>query len=194
MDRVSKLILAYHVGKRNEAGAFTLMADLSKRIPTRFQLTTDGFSPYLQAVFQTFGPKVDFSQLIKRYADFRDGNPQERRYSPTQCVGIKILKHIGYPLDSEICTSHVERTNLNVRLFTRRFTRLTLGFSKKLDNLKLAVALFVAHYNFCRVHGAHKHTPAMLAVLQIMCGRSKNFCRTALRLLSVPSQRIWIVG
>jgi hypothetical protein len=57
-------------------------------------------------------------------------------------------------------TSHCERTNLSVRLFNRRFTRLTLGYSKKLENLRHAVALFVAHFNFCRVHSAHGKTPA----------------------------------
>lgn len=77
-----------------------------------------------------------------------------------------IMSHyIGKPERALISTSHVERTNLSVRLFNRRFTRLTLGYSKKLANLKHSVALFIAHFNFCRVHSAHKQTPAMHAEL-----------------------------
>jgi hypothetical protein len=88
-----------------------------------------------------------------------------RRYSPPRCTEIRTQIHIGNPNWNQISTSHVERTNLSVRLFTRRFTRLTLGYSKTLANLKHAVALFVAHFNFCRVHSAHKKTPAMAAGL-----------------------------
>jgi hypothetical protein len=122
---------------------------------------------YLGAVYDTFGANVDFAQQAKTYNDrdfgaFRD----ERRYSVGRgCSTVKTQVHIGNPDRSLISTSHVERMNLSVRLFQRRFTRLTSGFSKKLENLKYSVALFIAHFNFCRVHSAHKQTPAMAAEL-----------------------------
>ena len=70
----------------------------------------------------------------------------------------------GPDLDAaSICTSHVERNNLTIRTFMKRFTRLALGFSKKLENLAAAVALHVAYYNFCRVHSTIRVTPCMEA-------------------------------
>ena len=90
----------------------------------------------------------------------------ERRYSVAKgCSKVKTTVHIGFPDRDLISTSHVERTNLSVRLFNRRFTRLTLGYSKKLQNLKYSMALFIAHFNFCRVHSAHQQTPTMAAEL-----------------------------
>jgi IS1 family transposase len=167
IDRASKLVISHLVGKRDLEHAHLFMADLSKRFAGRAQLTTDGFRGYLPAVYDAFEANVDYAQQEKKYAGY--GLPpaeQERRYSPEGCVGVKTLVHIGFPITERISTSHVERMNLSVRLFNRRFTRLTLGFSKKLANLKYAVALFFAHFNFCRVHGAHgrfKLTPAMAA-------------------------------
>ncbi len=168
VDRKSKLIMSHHISKyRTRESAQIFMADLRRRVKGRFQLTTDGLYGYLPAVFNTFGSNVDFAQQAKTYNDrdfgaFRD----ERRYSVARgCSTVRTDIHIGWPNRSLISTSHVERTNLSVRLFQRRFTRLTLGYSKKLENLKHAVALFIAHFNFCRVHSAHKQTPAMAAEL-----------------------------
>jgi hypothetical protein len=89
----------------------------------------------------------------------------ERLIAPVDCVGVIRRRRIGKPNRAMICASHSERVNLSVRIFTRRLTRLTLGFSKKLANLKFAVALFIAHFNFCRVHSAHGQTPAVAAGL-----------------------------
>jgi IS1 family transposase len=167
LDRKSKLIMSHLVGKRDRESAREFMADLRKRVKGRCQITTDGMHGYLGAVYNAFGAQVDFAQQTKTYNDrdfgaYRD----ERRYSVGRgCATVKTDIHIGYPNRSLISTSHVERTNLSVRLFQRRFTRLTLGYSKKLLNLKHSVALFVAHFNFCRVHSAHKQTPAMSAEL-----------------------------
>jgi hypothetical protein len=63
---------------------------------------------------------------------------------------------------AEISTSYVERSNLSLRMASRRFTRLTNGFSKKLENHAAAISLYVAHYNWCRVHEAHRTTPAVV--------------------------------
>jgi hypothetical protein len=159
--------MSHFIGKRTRASGEIFMADLRKRVKGRTQITTDGWLRYLPAVYNAFGANVDFARQAKTYKDrdfgaFRD----ERRYSVAKgCVTVKTHIHIGKPNRALISTSHVERTNLSVRLFQRRFTRLTLGYSKKLANLKHSVALFIAHFNFCRVHSAHKQTPAMHAEL-----------------------------
>jgi transposase-like protein/IS1 family transposase len=167
IDRKSKLIMSHFIGKRDRECADAFMADLRKRVKGRIQLTTDGWAGYLSSVYNAFGANVDFARQAKTYKDrdfgaFRD----ERRYSIARgCKTVKTYIHIGKPNRDLISTSHVERTNLSVRLFQRRFTRLTLGYSKKLANLKHSVALFIAHFNFCRVHSAHKQTPAMAVEL-----------------------------
>jgi hypothetical protein len=89
----------------------------------------------------------------------------ERRFSPPVCIMVLKRPLLGNPDKRLICTSHVERTNLNVRLFNRRFTRLTLGFSKKLSNLRHSVALLMAFWNFCWIHNTFKTTPAQAANL-----------------------------
>jgi transposase-like protein/IS1 family transposase len=167
VDRKSKLVMSHLVGKRDREGAESFMADVRKRIKGRSQITTDGLHGYLSGVYNAFGVNVDYASQAKTYADrdfgaFRD----ERRYSVARgCTTVKTHVHIGWPNHDLISTSHVERMNLSVRLFNRRFTRLTLGYSKKLANLKHSVALFIAHFNFCRIHSAHKQTPAMDAEL-----------------------------
>ena len=161
MDRDSKFVLSYVVGKRNGYNALCLMTDLCGRLANRTQLTTDGFAPYVGAVEDAFRADIDFAQLIKIYA-----SPIEERrgrYSPSECIGAVPTSVTGSPDPEMICTSHVERANLTMRTFIRRMTRLCLGFSKKLDNLKAAVALYFAWYNFVRIHGSLKVTPAMEA-------------------------------
>jgi transposase-like protein len=167
VDRKSKLVLSHFISKlRSRENATTFMADLHSRIKGRTQVTTDGLYGYLGAVYDTFGANVDFAQQIKSYNNDLNVKQNERRYSVARgCAAVKTNIHIGNPNKDLISTSHVERMNLSVRLFQRRFTRLTSGFSKKLDNLKYSVALFIAHFNFCRVHSAHKQTPAMAAEL-----------------------------
>lgn len=165
IDRNSKLILSHLVGKRDRGCASEFAEDLRVRIKGRTQLTTDQFQGYLNAVLDAFGSEVDFSQQHKSFAPDNNGssNFTARRYSPPKISMLKTKIHIGNPNRDLISTSHVERTNLTVRLFNRRFTRLTLGYSKKLANLKHSVAILIAHFNFCRVHSAHKLTPAVAA-------------------------------
>jgi len=160
IDADTKLIPSFMVGKRTAENAVLLMRDLQWRIAGRFQLTTDGFRPYVEAVETTFGANVDFSQLVKVYS----GDEKTReRYSPSEITGEYKTPIMGEPDWEKISTSYIERQNLTMRMQMRRLTRLTNGFSKKLTNLKAAVALHFAHYNFLRVHRTLKTTPAMAA-------------------------------
>jgi IS1 family transposase len=161
VDAQSKFILNFTVGKRDPVTTQTYIQDLQKRVQTPFQLTTDGFAPYPNEVFFTFQNEAHYAQLVKQYANPIDREKDfNRRYSPSHCTGARKVIRCGNPSPDQISTSYVERTNLTVRLFNRRFTRLTLGYSKKLANLKHSVALFIAHFNFCRKHSAHGQTPA----------------------------------
>lgn len=166
IDRESKLILSHLIGRRDRPQCDLFMADVRKRVKGRCQLTTDGYAGYITSVFHAFNGDVDFAQQIKTFNDYGHQDPKanERRYSvPHGVTSMKTFVRSGTPNRKLISTSHVERTNLTVRLFNKRFARLTLGYSKKLENLKLATALFIAHFNFCRVHSAHGKTPAMAA-------------------------------
>jgi IS1 family transposase len=160
IDAETKLIPSFVVGKRTGQLALQLMRDLQWRVNNRFQLTTDGFRPYIDAVERTWGPDIDYSQLVKVYSG--DESARER-YSPSEIAGAFPTPIQGHPDRRLISTSHVERQNLTMRMQMRRLTRLTNGFSKKLANLKAAVALHIAHYNFLRLHGTLKTTPAMAA-------------------------------
>ena len=108
----------------------------------------------------SLGTRVDFAQLIKVYRATPEG---ERRYSPAEVVSTEVVPVIGQPDPKKICTSHVERQNLTMRMQIRRFTRLTNGFSKKVGNHLAALALYFAYYNFCRIHSTIRVTPAMEA-------------------------------
>lgn len=164
-DRDTKLIVNWLIGKRTGENCEVVMHDLKARINGRFQLSTDAFRGYAThkgAVYQVFGNDIDFGMLSKAYGK---DLTEQRRYSPPVCLYVNKTVQIGKPAWDMICTSHVERQNLNVRLFNRRFTRLTLGFSKKFENLKHSVALMVAYHNFCRVHLTLKKTPVQAAKL-----------------------------
>jgi transposase-like protein/IS1 family transposase len=163
IDADTKLILSHTIGKRDSGNALVLMDDLKQRVAGSFQLTTDAFMPYKNVVRHTFGNTIDFAQLIKIYA--ATNLKGERRYSPPECISTRTIIRSGNPDRKKISTSYIERTNLTIRLFNRRFTRLTLGYSKKIENLRHSTALFIAHFNLCRVHGTHKQTPAMAAGL-----------------------------
>jgi len=161
IERHSKLILAYHLGKRDTRSTDAFVGKLRYATgDTRFQLTTDGFKPYISAVEMYLRGRVDFAQLIKVYGVNRDG---EQRYSPAEVVDSVPVEIMGRPVRSRICTSHIERQNLSIRMGMRRMTRLTNGFSKKWENLEFAYALWFAYYNFCRVHMTLRVTPAMEA-------------------------------
>jgi IS1 family transposase/transposase-like protein len=165
VERGSKLLLAHHVGRRTFRDANVFAAKLSAAVGAdRFQISTDGFDGYPAAMEQHFGGQIDYAQLIKSYSG--DGLDSERRYSPPQIIATEKRVVSGNPEESQVCTSHVERLNLHVRMMSRRFTRLTTGFSRKRENLRAAVALFAASYNLCWSHRTLKGcTPAMVAGL-----------------------------
>jgi IS1 family transposase len=162
LDPESKLVLTWRVGKRTPDDAERFMSDLASRVAGRIQITTDGYTPYVAAVFLAFGKgNVDFAQLIKKYARV---DRHDHGYSPAVCVGAEPHTIFGSPDERAISTSYVERQNLTMRMGMRRMTRLTNGFSKKLVNLENAVALHYMHYNFCRPHiTLNGKTPAMAA-------------------------------
>lgn len=162
LDSDSKLIISYLVGLRDAGYAYEFMQDVASRLSNRVQLTTDGHKPYLEAVEGAFGIDVDYAMLQKIYGAERAG---EARYSPAKCIGTKRAAITGNPNPDHISTSYVERSNLTLRLMNRRFTRLTLGFSKKIENHVHAIALFAFHYNFCKIHKTLRVTPAMEAGL-----------------------------
>jgi len=157
----SKLIVSYFVGDRSGLSAMALMDDLRSRLANRVQLTTDGHRAYLEAVEGAFGDHVDFAQLVKLYGEAPEAF--KGRYSPAECKGIRKTRVTGDPDRRHVSTSYVERQNLTMRMSMRRFTRLTNGFSKKLDNHMHALALYFAFYNLVRVHKTLKVTPAMAA-------------------------------
>ena len=126
--------------------------------PKRFQLTSDGLKHYVEAVAVNLQDRCDLAQLIKIYAPPRDG---EQRYSPGEVVEAVPVKIFGNPKEARICTSHVERQNLTMRMQIRRLTRLTNAFSKKLESHKAAISLHFAYYNFCQIHRTLRVTPAM---------------------------------
>lgn len=156
----TKLVPTFIVGKREGRTALQFMHDLRSRVTGRLQISTDGFAPYIDAVERAFGMDADYAQLIKVY---EAGEPGMGRYSPPHVTEVVIKPIAGAPDIDRICTSYVERNNLTMRMQLRRFTRLTNAFSKKLDNLKAALALHFWYYNFCRVHNSIRVTPAMEA-------------------------------
>lgn len=161
LDAETKLIPTWLVGERTAWWATAFMRDLAGRLANPVQLTTDGHKMYLNAVWDAFGIDIDYAMLIKHYGD--DVQP-EKRYSPAICTGTDTRNVIGKPDAAHVSTSYVERQNLTMRMSMRRFTRLTNGFSKKLENLECAVALHFMHYNFARKHQTLKgRTPAMAA-------------------------------
>lgn len=165
IDSDSKLIVSYMVGGRDSEYAIEFMDDLRARLANRVQLTTDGHKAYLEAVEGAFGGDVDYAQLIKMYGNAPGGKTHEKKYSPAECTGIKKRTVEGNPDKKLVSTAYVERQNLTMRMHMRRSTRLTNGFSKKVENHAYAVALHFMYYNFVRVHQTLKVTPAMEASL-----------------------------
>lgn len=160
LDSDSKLVPTYRIGKRDQITTQRFIYDLSSRLQNRVQLSSDKFKAYVEAVEFGFGGDVDYGQIVKSYEAEPIG---PGRYSPPKVIATSKEYIVGNPDPRKICTSYVERQNLTVRMQVRRFTRLTNAFSKKLDNMKAAVALHFAHYNFVRVHGTLRITPAMAA-------------------------------
>lgn len=167
IDEETKLIPSYLIGKRNKESTDLFCEDLASRLvlPELFdldgrpRLSTDGWPAYPDSIDMAFGGTADHGVLIK---DYRNAE-QPGRYGPPEMIGASRRVINGNIDKDDICTSHVERHNLSIRTFLKRFTRLSPGFSKKLENLNAAFSLYVAHYNFCRWHGSLKKTPAMAA-------------------------------
>lgn len=160
LDADTKLIPCFKVGKRTSENAVALTDDLASRLTNRVQISSDSLRAYVEAVDLSFGGEVDYGQIVKSYEAEPFG---AGRYSPPHVVSADRNRIFGNPKINHISTSFVERQNLTMRMNMRRLTRLTNAFSKKLDNLKAAVALHFAHYNFCRIHQSLKSTPAMEA-------------------------------
>ena len=160
MDSESKVIPCFRVGKRSSENAWYFMQELESRLANRVQLTTDGFRPYGPAVEDAFGASIDYAMLVKMYE-----NDSVGAYGSGELVDARPIPVSGNPKPQLISTSHIERQNLTIRMQLRRFTRMTNAFSKKLENLKAALALHFAWYNFCRVHSTLRITPAMAAGL-----------------------------
>ena len=166
----SKLLVAYRIGNRDAENAVAFLEDLKGRMANRVQLTTDGLYIYPGAVEKAFGwDQVDYAMLVKIYGPGPEG---QRRYSPAECNGTSKKRIMGDPKVEDVCTSHVERSNLTLRMHSRRFTRLTNAFSKKIECHEYAVALHMMYYNFCKPHmtltkraGGIKTTPAKAAGL-----------------------------
>lgn len=156
-----KLIISYHTGKRDEENTDVFVRDLASRCNGRVQITTDGFIPYPSVIRKHLLGRLDYAVLVKQYAATPAEVEASRRYSPAPFVGIKRSIKAGNPRRDRICTSHVERTNLTVRHFNKRFARLGLGWSRKLANHLAAISIFTATYNWCKVHSTMGCTPAM---------------------------------
>jgi IS1 family transposase len=157
----TKLIVSYFVGGRDGECAIWFMDDLRLRLANRVQLTSDGHKPYLEVVEGAFGDDIDYAMLIKIYGASPDS--AKGRYSPAECTGAKKERITGAPDPHHVSTSYAERQNLTMRMHMHRFTRLTNGFSKKIENHAYAVALHMMYYNLVRIHQKLRTSPAMAA-------------------------------
>src|SRR5712672_3369318 len=184
MAGTQKAIISWGVGKRNAESTMDFLHDLRSRVIGQPEISTDGFHPYRVAIRDAFGDGALHGVITKTYSVTHLVKEAQGRYSPAAVVAVERQVVSGDP-DQYISTSYVERQNLSLRMGSRRFTRLTNGFSKKLDNHVAAVALYVAHYNLCRIHEALRTTPAKALALPIAPGalRSLWMPRLLLRLL-----------
>jgi IS1 family transposase len=160
IDADTKLVVSYLIGLRDKGCAYEFIQDCADRITGRPQITTDALKAYPDAIEAAFGADADYAQLHKIYGASLE---PEARYSPATCIGADMKVVSGNPDPAHVSTSYVERQNLTMRMHMRRFTRLTNGFSKKLENHGHAVALHFMYYNFCKIHKTLRVTPAMEA-------------------------------
>ncbi len=155
IDPETKAVPVFHVGKRTIADANKFMVEVAARMANRIQLSSDGLNAYPGAVDAAFGGEVDFGTIVKTFST-TDG---EGKYSPGAIESTKRTTISGEKF--HVCTSCVERQNLTMRLHMKRLARLTLAFSKKLENFQAATALHFAYYNFVKSHSSIRCTPAM---------------------------------
>jgi hypothetical protein len=147
--------------RRNAWDAHDFIEKLGRATAGEFQLSTDGFNGYPNAVEYALGGQVDYAQVVKDFGNV--GGEEGPRYAPPRLIGQEKITVSGTPDEDRICTSHVERSNWALRGRLRRFIRLSNGFSRKKENLRAALALYFACYNFVRMHGSVRMTPAMKA-------------------------------
>ncbi len=163
LDADNKLCVTWRVGTREIDDAKACMFDIARRMTGRVQLSTDGLGTCLNAIGKAFGQEVEYGMVVKQYAT--QSGISAGSHSPAVCTACKRTPINGNPAPEHISTSFVERSNLTMRMAMRRFTRLTIGFSKRIENLGHAVSLHVMHNNFCRVHQTLRVTPAVAAGL-----------------------------
>jgi IS1 family transposase len=161
LDAETKLVPCWNVGRRDAVSGEAFIKDLASRLANRVQLSTDGFKVYLTAVEEAFGADIDYGMIVKVYGHTQD--EATKRYSPAECIGCEKEVIAGNPDMNLVSTSYIERQNLTMRMNMRRFTRLTNGFSKKIENHMHAIAIHYMHYNFCRIHKTLRCAPAMEA-------------------------------
>jgi IS1 family transposase len=174
IDPDSKLMVSWLVGSRDAETASMFLKDVAARLTQKVQLSTDGHAMYQVAVREAFTFRsVDWAQIIKKYGQLAS-KEEQRRYSPAVCTGVEKVRCIGNPDVNLVSTSGVERSNLTLRMTSRRFTRLTNAFSKKAENHAHAVSLSFMAYNFVAPHGTLtkaargiKTTAAMAAGLAV---------------------------
>ena len=163
-DADTKLVASWMVGNRGARTALDFTDDLAERLADRVQITSDGHKAYLDAISMSFGGEVDYAMLVKLYGEEKGvAVGPERKYSPGECIGARKERIEGNPDMRHVSTSYAERNNLNIRMHSRRMTRLTNGFSKKVENHAHAMALHFLYYNFVRVHKTLRMSPAMAA-------------------------------
>jgi IS1 family transposase/transposase-like protein len=168
VERNTKLLLTWHMGRRNEPDTHAFCHKLDRATTGRFQISTDGWAPYQFAVLRQLGNRVDHGVVIKTYAE--PEREDRRKYSPSRIIGAVKKVYIGKPDMDRVCTSHCERLNGSIRTFCKRMGRLTYCFSKKWTNHQAALGLLFAHYNFCRKHRSlGRITPAMAHGLTEHC-------------------------
>ena len=161
IDADTKIVPTFAVGKRDSYTANLFVEDLASRLKSRVQISSDALAAYVGAVERGFGSEVDYGQIVKAFSESDIQN--QGRYSPPKVVGASKTIIVGQPNTKDISTSYIERQNLTMRMHCRRLTRLTNAFSKKLENFKASVALYFAYYNFVKIHGSLRCTPAMEA-------------------------------
>jgi IS1 family transposase len=161
IDPDTKLVPTFAIGDRSQYMGNNFIEDLAARLTHRIQISSDALAVYQGAIERAFGSEVDYGSIIKTFGHTELA--EQRRYSPPEVVKVEKAVVQGMPDLELISTSHVEKQNHTLRMHVRRLTRLTNAFSKKLENFKAAVALHYAYYNFCKIHGAIRCTPAMAA-------------------------------